>query len=289
MKHTKKLRATSVLPSDAEQHLPLSGWVFVLAALATLLHFLFNRGYGYFRDELDYAVCGQHLAWGYVDHAPLVAVVAHFSRAILGDSLAALRFVPALSGAAKVVAAGWMAREMGGGRLAQFFAAVTTLIAPIYLTFDNFLSMNAFEPVFWMLCAAVVVRILNGGDRRLWLLFGFVAGLGLLNKHSMLFFGSGLALGLLLTVPREFTHCWIWLGTAVAMSLFLPNLLWEMRTGWPTIALLHSVIGAKYTTISPWAFIGEQTLLTLPLSAPIWLAGTWFLLRDREGRRYAAL
>jgi hypothetical protein len=64
------------------------------------------------------------------------------------------------------------------------------------------------------------------------------------------------------------------------MLLFLPNLLWEMRTGWPTIALLHSVIGAKYTTISPWAFIGEQTLLTLPLSAPIWLAGAWFLLRD---------
>jgi hypothetical protein len=289
MKHIKKLRTTSVLSSDAEQHLPLSGWVFVLAALATLLHFLFNRGYGYFRDELYYAVCGQHLAWGYVDHAPLVAVVAHFTRAILGDSLAALRFVPALSGAAKVVTAGWMAREMGGGRLAQFFAAVTTLIAPIYLTFDNFLSMNAFEPVFWMLCAAVVVRILNGGDRRLWLLFGLVAGLGLLNKHSMLFFGSGLALGLLLTVPREFTHCWIWLGTSVAMSLFLPNLLWEMRTGWPTIALLHSVIGTKYTTVSPWAFIGEQTLLTLPLSAPIWLAGTWFLLRDREGRRYAAL
>ena len=289
MKHIKKLRTTSVLSSDAEQHLPLSGWVFVLAALATLLHFLFNRGYGYFRDELYYAVCGQHLAWGYVDHAPLVAVVAHFTRAILGDSLAALRFVPALSGAAKVVTAGWMAREMGGGRLAQFFAAVTTLIAPIYLTFDNFLSMNAFEPVFWMLCAAVVVRILNGGDRRLWLLFGLVAGLGLLNKHSMLFFGSGLALGLLFTVPREFTHCWIWLGTSVAMSLFLPNLLWEMRTGWPTIALLHSVIGTKYTTVSPWAFIGEQTLLTLPLSAPIWLAGTWFLLRDREGRRYAAL
>ena len=289
MKHTKKLRATSVLSSDAERYLPLSGWVFVLAALATLIHLLFNHGYGYFRDELYYAVCGQHLAWGYVDHAPLVAVVAHFTRAILGDSLAALRFVPALSGAAKVVVAGWMAREMGGGRLAQFFVALTTLIAPIYLTFDNFLSMNAFEPVFWMLCAAVVVRILNGGDRRLWLLFGLVAGLGLLNKHSMLFFGSGLVLGLLLTVPREFTHCWIWLGTAVAMSLFLPNLLWEMRTGWPTIALLHSVIGAKYATISPWAFIGEQTLLTLPLSAPIWLAGAWFLLRDREGRRYAAL
>src|SRR5262249_11738814 len=159
------------------------------------------------------------------------------------DSLAALRFVPALSSAAKVLIAGWMAREMGGGRTAQFFAALTTLIAPIYLTFDNFLSMNAFEPVLWMLSAAIVLRILNGGDRRLWILFGLVAGIGILNKHSMLFFGSGLALGLLLTVPREFARPWIWVGAAISLVFFLPNFLWEMHTGWPTITLLHSVIG----------------------------------------------
>ena len=73
------------------------------------------------------------------------------------------------------------------------------------------------------------------------------------------------------------------------MLLFLPNFLWEMHNGWPTITLLHSVIGTKYTTISPWAFVGEQTLLMLPLTAPLWLAGLWFLLGDREGRRYAAL
>ena len=188
----------------------------MLAALATLIHLLFNHGYGYFRDELYLAVCGQHLAWGYVDHAPLISSgcalhAGHFGRFSRRICALCLRY----QAQPRWWPRGWMAREMGGGgRFAQFFAALTTLIAPIYLTFDNFLSMNAFEPVFWMLCAAVVVRILNGEDRRLWLLFGLVAGLGLLNKHSMLFFGSGLALGLLLTVPREFTHCWIWLGTA---------------------------------------------------------------------------
>jgi len=268
---------------------PLDPWVYTLAAIATLVHFCFNHGYGFFRDELYYAACGQHLAWGYVDHAPLIAVVAHFTRVLLGNSLPALRFVPALSAAAKVLLGGWMAREMGGSRLAQFLAALTVLIAPIYLAFDNFLSMNALEPVFWMASAAIVLRILNGGDRRLWLLFGLVAGLGILNKHSMLFFGSGLALGLLLAAPRQFANRWIWLGAALSMALFYPNFLWEMRNGWPTIALLHSVIGTKYTSVTPWEFIWQQTLLTLPVSAPIWVAGLWFLLVDRAGRCYAAL
>jgi dolichyl-phosphate-mannose-protein mannosyltransferase len=264
--------------------------VYILAALAVFIHFLFDRQYGYFRDELYYAACGEHLAWGYVDHAPLVAFASAFTRALFGDSLFALRLLPALSAAPKVLLGGWIAREAGGGKFSQFFAALLVLLSPIYLTFDNFLSMNAFEPVFWMLCAAIVLRILNGGNPRLWLLFGVVAGLGLLNKHSMLFFGSGLALGLVLTPARtQFARVEIWLGAAIAFFIFLPNLLWEVRHGYPTIALLNTVIGSKYTNVSPLSFVAEQFLLVDPLAAPIWLGGLWYLLADKQGRRYAVL
>ena len=270
--------------------IPLSRWVYGLAVFGTLFHFLFNSGYGYFRDELYYAACGEHLAWGYVDHAPLVAVAARVSRALLGNSLFALRFLPALSSAAKIFLGGWIAREVGGGKFAQTLAALTVLLAPIYLTFDNFLSMNAFEPVFWMACAAIVLRILNGGDQRLWLLFGLVAGLGILNKHSMLFFGTGLTVGLLLTpARRQFASLWTWAGASIAMLLFLPNFLWEMHHGWPTIALLHTVIGTKYAVVPAWEFIAQQALLTHPLAAPIWIAGLWFFLADRVGKKFAVL
>jgi hypothetical protein len=270
--------------------LPLASSVYFLAIAATCLHFAFSGRYGYFRDELYYAACGQHLAWGYVDHAPLTPFLARLSRLILGDSLFALRFLPALSAAAKVFLGGWIAREIGGGKFAQFFAAFCVLIAPIYLTFDNFFSMNAFEPVFWMACAAIVLRILNGGNPRLWLLFGAVAGLGILNKHSMLFFGSGLAVGLLLTpARRHYARIWIWLAAAIAFLLFLPNLLWEIRNHWPTIALLNAVVGGKYSTVTPWDYVWQQTLLTHPLAAPVWLAGLYFLLRDRIGKKYAVL
>src|SRR6266478_2723498 len=269
---------------------PLDKSVYVLAALAVFVHFLFNSKYGYFRDELYYAACGEHLAWGYVDHAPLVALASRISRGLFGDSLFALRLLPALSAAPKVWLAGWMAREVGGARFAQFFAALLVLLAPIYLTFDNFLSMNAFEPVFWMACAAIVLRILNGGSPRLWLLFGAVAGIGILNKHSMLFFGSGIAIGLLLASARkQFARIEIWMALVIAFLIFLPNLLWEIHNGYPTIVLLNTVIGHKYATVSPLTYIGEQFLLVNPLAAPFWLAGLYFFLFDREGRKYAIL
>src|SRR5258706_6012470 len=161
-----------------EARAPLPRSVYLLAALAVVVHFLFNRQYGFFRDELYYAACGEHPAWRYVDHSPLAPLVSYLTRPTLGDSLFALRFFPALASAAKIFLRGWIAREHGSGQFAQGFAAFTVLCAPIYLTFDNFLSMNSFEPVFWMACAAIVLRILNGGDARLWLLFGVIGGIG---------------------------------------------------------------------------------------------------------------
>lgn len=285
----QRQHATGVA-GECSGQLPLTGWVYALAAIGVLLHVVFSGRYGYFRDELYYAACGEHLAWGYVDHAPFVALIARLSRATLGDSLFALRFFPALAAAAKVYLSGWMARELNGGRFAQLLAALSTLVAPIYLTFDSFLSMNSFEPLFWMACAAILLRILNGGDERLWLLFGVVAGVGTLNKHSMLFFGSGVFAGLWLTAARrEFAKRWVWLAGVLALLIFMPNLLWEIRHGWPTIALLRTVIGTKYSHVTTWEYVWQQSLLTHPLATPIWLAGLWYLLFDAAGKKYAAL
>jgi hypothetical protein len=277
-------------PRATAASLPLSGAVYALAIAAVALHVAFSGRFGFFRDELYYAACGQRLAWGYVDHAPLAPFLAYLSRALLGDSLLALRFLPALAASAKILLGGWLARELGGGKYAQFLAAFCVFLAPIYLTFDNFFSMNAFEPVFWMVCAAILLRILNGGNSKLWLLFGLSAGLGILNKHSMLFWGSGLVLGLLATSARkQFRQPWIWLGAGIAFLCFLPNLLWEIQNGWPTLALFHAVMGTKYVIVSPWEYIWQQTLLTHPLAAPVWVAGLWFLLRDPLGEKYAVL
>jgi dolichyl-phosphate-mannose-protein mannosyltransferase len=260
------------------------------AVAACLVHFLWNGRYGYFRDELYYAACGQHLAWGYVDHAPLIAAVARLSRMLFGDSLRALRFFPALSAGAKILLTAWIVRELGGRRYAQILAATAVLLCPIYLTMDNFLSMNAFEPVFWMLCVAIALRIIRTGNARWWLLFGLVAGIGILNKHSTLLFGLAFVLGLAVTRQRALLRTpWIWLGAAVSFLIFLPNLLWEMENHWPTIEILQNVDRIKNAHVTWLEFVGQQAFLVHPLGAPICIAGLWFFLGSREGRRWRFL
>src|SRR6266446_8798657 len=224
----KEISAASGEPMERDEgaraaaaSLPASRAVYALAIASIALHVTFSDRYGYFRDELYYAACGQRLAWGYVDHAPLVAVIARLSRTLFGDSLRALRFFPALSSGAKILLTGWIVRELGGRRYAQVLAGTAMLLCPIYLTMDNFLSMNAFEPVLWMLCVAIALRIIHTGQQHLWLLFGLVAGIGILNKHSTLLFGVGFFLGLLVTPQRRLLkNVWIWAAALVALLIF---------------------------------------------------------------------
>ncbi|TMB17082.1 MAG: glycosyltransferase family 39 protein [Deltaproteobacteria bacterium] len=260
-------------------------------ALAKLaLHLVLSGRYGYWIDELYFLACGDHLAWGYVDLPPLVAAVAKGSRLLLGDSLLAIRFLSAVSGALLVFLAGRIAWELGGSRFAQIAAAVAVLIAPVYLALHGVLTMNAFEPLFWMTCAWISIRMVRREDPRYWLPFGLVAGGGFLNKYSMAFFAIALAVGLLLTAQRRllFTR-WMPAGALLALLVALPNLLWQIDHGWPTLEVLRNAKLYQHQPVTPLEFVQGQIQIVHPLTFPLWLAGAVFLLRNRSAKPFRFL
>ena len=173
----------------------------------------------------------------------------------------------------------------------QALAALAVLLAPGFLATDNFLSMNAFEPVFWTGCAYILIRIIKTGNPKLWLWVGILAGLGLENKHSMLIFGAGLMLGLMLTPERRFLRSpWFWIAGLLAFLLFLPNLLWNIQHHFPFLELQANIRrSGRNVDLSPIQFFGQQILTMLPLSVPIWLAGLWHYLFTKEGKPFRAL
>ena len=260
-------------------------------ALATLLiHLLSNGSYGYFRDELYIIACSKRLAWGYVDQPPFSMLLLAVSGHLLGYSLFALRFLPAVCSALVAYLVGWIAFELGGGRFAQALAATAFIIGGVYLVIDNYYSMNCFDHLFWALAIFLLARILKGGDRRLWLLFGLVAGLGVENKYSVGFLGLGLIAGLVLTPARKhFRSKWLWLGGALAAVIFLPHVLWEVRHHFPTAEFIHNVTYKKNLPMTPWVFLKECVLQVHPFTLPIWLGGLIYLFFSRKGRQFQTL
>ena len=263
-----------------------------LALIKLAIHLLSSGllTYGYMTDELYYLDCANHLAWGYVDHPPLSIAVLWLVRATLGDSLVALRLLPALAGGATIVLCGLLARELGGGRAAQGLAGLAALISPVYLAVGAFYSMNAFEPALWACAAYLLLRLLNGGSPRWWLLLGVVMGLGLLNKISMLWFGLGLLVGLIMTPQRRWLVTpWPWLAAAIAFVLFAPHIVWQVGNGWPTLEFMRNAVRYKLPSKSPLTFLGEQVLIMHPFLTPFWLAGLLYYFIDQDGRRFRLL
>jgi len=269
---------------------PLSLWVFAVAAIYFLLQMLTATHYGYFRDALYYLACSEHLDWGYVDQPPLIAALGWIARHTLGTSLPALLFWPALAGAARIVLTAAFARELGAGRFGTALAAMLGATPPVWYALDHQFAMNALEPVFWTGCAYVILRTIKTGNPRLWLAFGAIAGLGLQNKYSIAVFAFGLLAGLLLTAQRKLLFTpWLFAGGAVALLIFLPNLLWNIRHHWPFLELMHNIrVSGKDVALPPLAFLKQQIMMTGPITFPFWFAGLLFYFFSRSAKTFTA-
>jgi hypothetical protein len=265
--------------------------IILFSTVALLIHVLTNGRYGYFRDELYYIACGQHLAFGYVDQPPLSILLLRLSEVLLGSSLFSIRLLPGLAGAATVAVTGLIARELGGRAWAIALACAGTLAALFNLAVGNFFSMNAFEPLFWTGCTYLLVRIINGGSPSLWLWFGALLGLSLENKHSTAFFAAGIFVALLLTPQRRhLASKWVWLGGLISFVIALPNILWQLQHHWPTYELLSNIARSdKNVALSPVEFIVQQIVFMNPGTLPLWLSGLIWSFSSRDGRRYMAV
>ena len=281
-------RTTIIRPSDPELR---DAWhlAAIFAAATFLFHVAANLwqahiGWGYFRDEFYYILCGRHLAWGYVDHGPLVAVQARLAETLFGRSLNGLRLFTSLGSAARIFITGILAWSLGGRRAAQALAMLGVFIAPIYLVLDGFLSMNSCESMFWMTSLLALILIASGRSPRLWILFGISSGLGLLNKPSMAFFLIALLAALVLTPQRSILRSkWAAAGVAIAILIFLPYVLWQSAHHWPMLEFLRSSAATHASDRpSPIGLLLSQWKGLHPLGILVWLPGLlWLLLQPR--------
>jgi hypothetical protein len=259
--------------------------VLKLALTFALTLYTQHLGYSYFRDEFYYIACGRHLAWGYVDHGPIVAIQARLGEILFGDSVFGIRILSAVAGAIMVFLGGIITWSLGGRRPAQALAMLGLILTPQYIGTDGFLSMNSCEAMFWSTCLLAVIMIARGSSLlKWWTIFGISAGIGLLNKPSMVFFLAALCLGLLITQQRRllFTR-YAAFGIALLIVIALPNVIWQIHNHWPTLEFLQNGrTKGKNAVLNPLQFFLSQLLNMHPLNAFLWITGVIALLRAKS-------
>ncbi|MGB6844098.1 MAG: glycosyltransferase family 39 protein [Candidatus Acidiferrales bacterium] len=267
-------------------------YVVALIALGVVvIHILTNGRYGFHRDELQVLDDARHPAWGYVTYPPLNPFIERISLALFGFSLVGLRLFSALAQGAVLILTGLMTRELGGERLAQIVAVCAVAISPAQLFWGTEFQYGSFDYLFWVLLAFCAVRLLQSDDPRWWLGIGASIGLGMMTKYTMGFFVAGLVGAVLVTPARRFLKSrWLWLGAALGVLIFLPNLIWQFHHDFVSLHFLQHIHARDVGTGRTHGFFKDQFVISTNLfAAPLWIAGLYYFFAAADAKRFRLL
>jgi 4-amino-4-deoxy-L-arabinose transferase-like glycosyltransferase len=262
-----------------------------VAAAVALLHLLTNWGYGFHRDELQFLSDARHLDFGFVPYPPFTCAVERLGLELFGLSPVGLRLFSVLAQTAVVILTGLMARELGGGRLAQFIAMLAVAFSPVPLFQGTEFQYSSFDLLWWVLTAFLALRLLRTQNPRLWLAIGGAIGIGLETKYTICFLAAGLLLGFLVSPSRNLLrNRWFVCGIMLAFLIFLPNLIWQARHEFITLHFLQYIHARDVRWGRGGSFWFKQFFLCSNIwAAPLWLAGIWFCLRHERFRPLAVM
>ena len=257
----------------------------LLAAAKLILHLLTNHHYGFHRDELAMLYDARHLAWGYVAYPPLTPFLGYIELALFGPSLVGFRFFSALAQALVMVLAGLMAKELGGGRVAQILAATGAGIGTLTLIQGALFQYVAFDFLWVVLLAYFTLRLLKTDNPRWWIGIGITIGLGMMTRYTMAVHVVGLILAVLLTPARKYLRSpWLWAGAGVALVIFLPNLIWQVQNDFISLTFQQTIRARDIAIGRADSFLLDQLLMPNPLTLSYWIGGLLFFFRDPRYR-----
>ncbi len=264
-----------------------TSWLIIgIACFNVVLHLIFHNTLGYHRDELLYFTLGQHPAFGYASVPPLIGWIAAFVSSVFGYSTLAVRLVPALFSGVMVILVTRITRELGGKSYAQLLATIALICTPFSLR-----TFYLFQPVFldltfWTLLLYLTLRFINTNDGKYLIGMGAVSGLAMLNKYLVGLLILILLLTLLLSRHRTaFLRKEMYLGLAVALVIFLPNLIWQVTNELPVINHIQELNDTQLVNVSYGNFLAEQLLIPLAASL-LTIPGLVFLLVAPRTKQY---
>ncbi|MGI5155624.1 glycosyltransferase family 39 protein [Microbispora sp. CA-102843] len=275
---------------DVRAGAPLTGpprAVVAIAAATVAVLLAVSPWYGYHRDELYFRMLGERPRLGYFDTPPMTPMIARLSTTIFGDTVVALRIVPALCAGALVVLVALAARELGGGRTAQILAAAGTATSVLPLLAGHALLTLTPDLVLWSAVTLCLLRVLLRGNGRYWLWVGALCGIAAYNRDLIVVLLAGVGLGILVAGPREVLRDRrLWAGALLALAIASPNLLYQATHDWPQFQMAQALKideGADNRA----AFVPLQLVLLGPVQAVVCVAGWLRLWRNRRVRSLA--
>ena len=258
------------------------GYLFIFKILFHLLH----PEYGYFRDEFFYIAISDQFSFGNLDVLPLTPLFLKLFTTIFGYSIKSLHFASSLCGAFSLLLACLITRELGGKKYAILLTGLFVLFSG-FLIFGAIFTYDSLDFLIWVFAIYLLVKITKENNPKLWILFGFVLGFGLLNKLTILFLGLAIFVSLWLVPQRiYFKSRWIWMAGIIALLFSIPFVIWQSQHNWYFLDIAAGYSGGLAYVASFPEYLWSQILPNNIFSFPVWLTGLGLLLFSSKWKPY---
>jgi 4-amino-4-deoxy-L-arabinose transferase-like glycosyltransferase len=255
----------------------LYGIIYLVANLSNS-HF-----YGYFFDEFYFLDCAKNLSFGYVDQPPFSLFILFLWTKLFGTTLISIRVLMTLIAVIIVFATGRIASKLGGGLFSQILSSISVMTIPVIMMMTSYFSMNEIEILICCFCFYAFITIIKDNKPKLWILIGVLAGIGLENKHTFLFYIISILIGLILTKERRhFVSIWFWIGIFIAALLILPNLIWQHMNNLSYLNFYMESTNLKEYKLASYQVLFSLIMLYNPVLFLIWSGGLFYLFFTKE-------
>jgi 4-amino-4-deoxy-L-arabinose transferase-like glycosyltransferase len=222
-------------------------------------------------DEAYYWEWSRHIAAGYFDHPPAIALIIRAGTLIAGDTLLGVRCVAVLIGAIATIAAVALAQRFGGAVAARR-AAWAVLAMP--LAGAGLVLATPDVPLLAALALGLLAvdhALTSSHPIGWWIAAGLALGCGLDSKYTAVLFGVGIALALI--ARRELREQWRrpgpYVAIVVAAIVFLPVVFWNAHHDWISFRfqLSHGLVPKGHSNVlsRELSLLGGQLGLVSPI------------------------
>lgn len=229
------------------------------------LRLLYVSSAGLIHEEAYYWGYARRLDLGYIDHPPLVGWIIGTFTTLLGDTEFAVRIGALLCWCVTAYYVHKLTRAILGREIAVRAVLLVALLPGFYvfgtvMTPDTPLIAAWSAALYWLHRAIVEER------PRAWLGAGAAIGVGLMSKYTIALLGLA-AVAFVLGERRA--RAWLrrpqpYIGAAIALLCFSPNVLWNARHGWVSFEYQTlDRLRAGFEFSSP-ELIGSALLLLTP-------------------------
>ena len=270
---------------------PAASAKYIIAAFA-LIKFLIpfvliHPQFELHRDEYLYLADADHLAWGYIEMPPMLAVLGFLSK-LAGGTVYTVYFWGGAFGAATVILTGMIVLRLKGGPVAVFMACLAFLCSG-FLRMHILFQPNFLDVFFWT-WASYLIICWTETDQKKWLYWlGICFGLGILGKYSTAFYIISFLAAVLLTNKRKWLlNPHFYFAMLLGVLVCLPNLIWQWIHHFPVLHHMDLLTTRLLKYNSRVGFLADQLVIALPAFF-IWAGGLYYLLANRDGRKHIAI